>query len=69
MGAARPGVKVWVVIDLGCLECGVESEPVGIFPDKETAADAAERRDQETGRWRDGGQTSAQVFEMETPDA
>lgn len=62
-------MKVWVVIDVGCHECGVGSEPVGMFLTERAANDAAKGRDEETHRWRDGGQTYAVVFEMSTPDA
>ena len=57
--------KVWVVIDVGCHECGVGSEGVGIFDTQEAAQTAADARDQETGCWRDGGQTYCNTFEME----
>lgn len=57
--------KVWVVIDVGCYECGVDSEGVGIYDTEAEARAAADARDKETGRWRDGGQTCCEVFEME----
>ena len=60
-------MSVFVVIDVGCHECGVDSEPVGIYRSQKEAVVAAAERDTETGRWRDGGQTRAQVFEMELP--
>lgn len=50
-------MKVWVVIDVGCQECGVSSEGVGIFKSEAEAKAAADQRDKETGCWRDGGQT------------
>lgn len=60
-------LKVFVVIDLGCHECDVGSDPVGIYPTREQAERAAEKRDAKTKRWRDGGQTFAEVFEMDLP--
>lgn len=60
-------ITVFVVIDLGCHECGVSNEPVGIYLTREDAEAAAEARDDETGCWRDGGQTFTGVFEMELP--
>lgn len=58
--------KVWVVIDVGCHECGVGSESVGIYDTEVEAKAAAAVRDKETGCWRDGGQTYCEIFEMET---
>lgn len=60
-------MNVWVVIDVGCHECGVGSEPVGVYATEEAATQAAAERDKETGCWRDGGQTYCEVFEMELP--
>lgn len=57
----------WVVIDVGCHECGVRSEPVGIYATEEQAQAAADARDAFTGCWRDGGQTFCHVFNMTTP--
>ena len=59
--------KLYVVIDVGCHECGVSSEPVGAFVTLAEAEAAVEKRDAETGRWRNGGQTYAEVFEVEVP--
>ena len=58
---------VWVVIDEGCYECGVDSEGVGIFATEAEGRAAKEARDGETGGWRDGGMTHARLFEMATP--
>jgi hypothetical protein len=58
---------VWVVIDLGCHECGVSSVSVGIFKSETEATAAAKARDEETQGWRDGGQTYCGVFKMELP--
>lgn len=55
-------MKVWVVIDEGCQECGVSSEPVGIYTNEAEAVDALEKRDADTAGWRDGGQTIAQLY-------
>lgn len=60
-------MKVWVVIDVGCHECGVESEPVGIFRTEEAAALALAETSKQTGGWRDGGQTIAEMYEMDLP--
>ena len=60
---------VWVVIDEGCQECGVESEPVGIYLSADDALRAANERNEQTGGWRDGGQTFANVHRMTAPVA
>jgi len=59
--------RVWVVIDVGCHECGVDSEPVGIFANEVDADTAASQRQAQTNGWRNGGQTIAEVFAMDTP--
>lgn len=57
--------EVWAVIDIGCHECRVRSEPVGLFASKTEAAIAAAARDQQTQMWRDGGQTFALTFRLD----
>ena len=59
--------KVWVVIDVGCYECGVDSEPVAIYSTEVDAESAADECNKRTGKWRDGGQTIARIFEMSMP--
>jgi hypothetical protein len=59
--------KLWIVIDVGCHECGVDSVPVGAFATQAEAQAAANRRASETEGWRDGGQTIAQVFSVDAP--
>lgn len=60
-------MKLFVVIDVGCHECGVGSEPVGAYTDKAEAYLACTAKNEATDGWRDGGQTIAEVFEIETP--
>lgn len=54
---------IFVTIDIGCIECGVDSVLVGAFLSREDADKAALDRPD----WRDGGQSSAQVFEVVVP--
>lgn len=65
----QPGeaVAVFVVIDLGCHECGVGSEGIGIYATADEARAAAEQRDEDTQGWRAGGQTFCGVFTMALP--
>ena len=60
--------KLFVVIDEGCQECGVGSVPIGIFKTQDEAEQKAEARHNETGGWRDGGQTDCNYYEMELED-
>lgn len=55
----------FIVIDVGCHECGVGSVPVGAFRTLEEAEAACQARQDETGGWRDGGQTLAEVFTVD----
>ncbi len=56
-------MKKWIVVNIGCIECGVSSNIVGVFTDKEEAEriadECAEKFD-----WREGGQNAFEVFEM-----
>lgn len=62
-------MKLHIVIDVGCHECGVDSVAVGAYRTRAGALRAAKRCDARTGRWRDGGETIAQVFEVSVPKA
>lgn len=61
------GRTLYVVIDIGCHECGVGSETVGAFWSKEAADAACAARSAETKEWRDGGQSIPDVFSIEVP--
>ena len=55
-------MEVFVVVDVGCIECGEDSDVVGVFTvweDAERAADVA--RDHQRENWR--GQHDFLVFE------
>lgn len=60
-------MKLYVVIDVGCHECGVSSEVIGAYWDQSAATAARLKRRAETGQWRDGGQSIPEVFEVEVP--
>lgn len=55
--------KKYVVVEIGCLECGSDSSIVGVFDDKETANKVAEKCE-EMYRWRTGGDNCFEVFEL-----
>jgi hypothetical protein len=53
----------YLVFNIGCIECGVESKIVGIFDDKSIAEKIAALCKRKHS-WRDGGQNNFEVFEM-----
>lgn len=54
---------MWLLFNIGCLECGVSSKIVGIFKSKKEANNLAETLSESHG-WRGGGQNSFEVFEL-----
>lgn len=58
---------MWLVMNIGCIECGVSSAVVGVFADKEKADAIADECDKKFG-WREGGQNAFEVFELPEPE-
>lgn len=58
-------MKRWIVIDIGCHECGVDHELVSAHLTEEGAIRARNARDVATNNWRDSGHTEAVIFEVE----
>lgn len=56
-------MKKWILVNIGCIECGVSSDIVGVFTDK-ARADALANELLSTHGWREGGQNDFIVFEM-----
>ena len=54
---------MWLVFNVGCIECGVSSNVVGVFETKEKADEIAAKLDSEHS-WREGGQNSYEVFAL-----
>jgi len=54
---------MYLVFNIGCIECGVSSKVVGVFADKGRAEAVAEACKKNHG-WREGGQNSYKVFEL-----
>lgn len=52
----------WILVNIGCIECGVSSKIVGVFSSKERAEELANRL-YESHKWRDHGQNDFEVFE------
>lgn len=60
---------MWVVVNIGCIECGVSTAIVGVFSDHAKAgAIAEELAGIKAMRWREGGQNEYEVFEMPKAD-
>jgi hypothetical protein len=57
----------YMVFNIGCIECGVSSNVVGLFTDK-AKADALAHTLPDTHGWREGGQNSFRVFELPEQD-
>ena len=57
------GNGMWIVVNIGCIECGVSSNIVGVFDSQEKAEQVAEKCG-EKYNWREGGQNSFDVFPL-----
>jgi len=53
----------YIVVDIGCLECGVPSDIVGVFDDKEKANKIVTEFNKIFGKY-EGGHHEFEVFEM-----
>jgi len=60
-------MTMYVVFNIGCIECSVSSNIVGLFSDKVKADQIAEQC-QKDFHWREGGQNHFQVFELPQPE-
>lgn len=55
--------KTYLLFNIGCIECGVSSNVVGVYESKEDAERFAETL-RDTHGWREGGQNQFEVFEL-----
>lgn len=60
--------KRYMVFNVGCIECGVGSDVVGFYDDQAEAESVAEYLDTAL-RWRQGGQNSFEVFDLQADQA
>ena len=61
-------MKRYMVFNVGCIECGVDSDVVGLYETKDEANSvAAVCRDKL--HWRQGGQNCFEVFDLEKEQA
>lgn len=56
-------MKNWMVFNIGCIECGVSSDVVGLYETYDEAKAVADKLD-EVHSWRQGGQNSYEVFDL-----
>lgn len=53
----------YLLFNIGCIECGVSSNVVGVFRTKQEAQELANKL-QETHEWREHGQNKFEVFPL-----
>ena len=53
----------YLVFNVGCIECGVSSNVVGVFKTEDEALAIASRLAKTHG-WREGGQNSFEVYKL-----
>lgn len=58
---------MYMVFNIGCIECGVSSKIVGLFADKKHAEIVAAYCNDKHS-WRDSGQNNYEVFELPEPE-
>jgi hypothetical protein len=64
-GAAEGEVTMYIVIDVGCIDCGSKSGIVGTF-ETEDEANLAENEATKKLNWWDGGQHNFHTFEIQS---
>jgi hypothetical protein len=57
---------MWIVVNIGCIECGVSSNLVGVFETEQQADEIVDKLENEAS-WRQGGQNSYQTFRLGLP--
>lgn len=50
----------YIVVNIGCLECGVSTQVLGPYTSREEAESVADSQVD----WREGGQSHSEVFEL-----
>lgn len=55
-------MKRYLLMNIGCIECGVSSAIVGFYEREEDALAAASKCEEKLS-WREGGQNSFEVFD------
>lgn len=66
MCTGRPKMpKLYILMEIGCIECGLKSQVVGVFDDRAAAEREAATCFQRF-HWRNGGENSFEVFDIDT---
>lgn len=68
-GAQKPRRALdapWMVFNVGCIECGVSSDVVGLYATEEEAKQVA-KACEDNLHWRQGGQNAFEVFDLRAP--
>jgi len=55
--------KKWILVNIGCIECSVSSNIVGVFDNEIKAKEVMDMCDKEFS-WREGGQNAFEIFEF-----
>jgi hypothetical protein len=58
--------KPWLVFNVGCIECGVGSNVVGLYANEDEAIQVAKACG-DALHWRQQGQNAFEVFDLRTP--
>ena len=61
-------MKRYLVMNIGCIECGVSSDVVGRYDTRAEAGRVADTCNEKL-HWREGGQNSFEVFDLLAPQA
>ena len=58
---------MFILVNIGCIECGVSTQVVGVFSTEEKANELIEKLEKDYS-WREGGQNAFEVFPMPEVD-
>ena len=58
---------MWIVVNIGCIECGVSSKIVGVFSSEARASEIAAECEK-THSWRQDGENYFEVFPLPETD-
>lgn len=61
-------MKKYMVFNVGCIECGVSSDVVGLY-DTEEEAQKIVAACEDKLHWRESGQNSFEIFDLTKPQA
>ena len=68
MSAGKSTADSWLVFNIGCIECGVSSNVVGVYSTQAEATRIAEICERQLN-WREGGQNAFGVFNLSAPQS